>query len=271
MLPAPQMPRHRLRPVERLAVTVLDGLNLTPAAKDAVQWAVRNVSARWVRACTRNLVTIDGMDHVATLAPPAGVILVANHRSFFDMYVVSAFLYERARFLRRLYFPVRTTFFYESPLGVLINLGISGGAMWPPVFRDARRTTLNPIGLQQLRHVLAQPGAVVGMHPEGTRGKGPDPWALLPAKPGLGELVAAVPDDVVIVPLFVIGLRNAFAGQVLSNFGIGEARPVRIRFGTPLTAGEARALGSDAGAVSRALMEKVAALAAEDRAAALQA
>lgn len=264
-LPVPTMPRGRLRPMERVAVSLLDALNLSPTAKDAVQWAVRNVSARWVRACTRNLVTLHGVEHVAGLAPPKGVILVANHRSFFDMYVVSAFLYAHAGFLRRLYFPVRTTFFYENVLGVLVNLGISGGAMWPPVFRDARRTTLNPVGLAQMRHVLADPGAVVGIHPEGTRGKGPDPWALLPAKPGLGDLVATVPDDVVLVPLFVIGLQNAFLTQVLSNFGVGPMAPVRIRFGAPITAGEARALGEDAGAISRALMERVAALADDDR------
>src|SRR5665647_3600034 len=141
------MPRGRLRGVERAAVPMLDGLNLSRPVKACVQFVVRHVSARWVRACTRNLVTLHGMEHVRTLAPPRGVILVSNHRSFFDMYVTSAFLYAHTRFLRRLHFPVRSTFFYDSPLGVLVNLVISGGAMWPPVFRDARRITLNPVGL----------------------------------------------------------------------------------------------------------------------------
>lgn len=265
--PPPRMPRHRLRPVERLAVALLDAVNLSSGVKDTVQWAVRNVSARWVRACTRNLVTLHGLGHVATLAPARGVILVSNHRSFFDMYVVSAFLYEKSGFLRRLYFPVRANFFYENVLGVAVNLAISGGAMWPPVFRDARRTTLNPVGLAQMRAVLAEPGAVIGLHPEGKRGTGPDPHALLPPKPGLGELVATVHDDVVLVPMFVIGLQNDIARQIASNFGVGEARPVRIRFGAPLTAAEARALGATAGAVSEAVFARVAALAEEDRAA----
>jgi 1-acyl-sn-glycerol-3-phosphate acyltransferase len=133
------------------------------------------------------------------------------------------------------------------------------------VFRDARKLTLNPIGLAQLRHVLDTPGAVVGIHPEGTRGKGRDPYTFLPARPGLGELVATVPDDVVLVPLFVVGLKNAFVPQVLSNFGIGAAAPVRIRFGAPLTAGEARALGPDAAAISRAVFARVVALGEDDR------
>jgi 1-acyl-sn-glycerol-3-phosphate acyltransferase len=260
------MPRARLRGVERIAVPLFDALNLGVSTKALVQWAVANVSARWVRACTRNLVTLHGLEHVRDLAPPRGVILVANHRSFFDMYVTSAFLYANARFLRRLHFPVRANFFYDSALGVLVNLVISGGAMWPPVFRDPRRVTLNPVGLAQVAHVLAEPGAVVGIHPEGTRGKGPDPWTFLPARPGLGEIVATVPDEVVIVPFFIVGLKNGFVKQVASNFGIGPADPVRIRFGAPLTAAEARRLGDGAGAISRALFERVIALAEEDRA-----
>ncbi len=263
----PSMPRDLLRGVERLAVPLLDGLNGPGGAKAAVQWIVRHVSARWVRACTRNLVTIDGLEPLRTLAPPNGVILVSNHRSFFDMYVVSAFLYENVGFLERLYFPVRSNFFYDHPFGVLVNLAISGGAMWPPVFRDDRRGTLNPVGLDQIAHVLTTPGAVVGIHPEGTRGKGPDPYTYLPARAGLGEIILAVPETVVIVPLFVLGLKNAFGGQVLSNFGIGAAEPVRVRFGAPLTVGEARALGPDAASVSRAVFARVQALGEADRAA----
>lgn len=264
----PSMPRTLLRGVERLAVPLLDGLNGTDAAKTAMQWVGRHVSARWVRACTRNLVTIDGLDLLRDLSPPNGVILVSNHRSFFDMYVVSAFLYEHVSFLQRLYFPVRSKFFYDHPLGVLVNLAISGGAMWPPVFRDDRRGSLNPVGLDQIAHVLTTPGAVVGIHPEGTRGKGPDPYTYLPVRPGLGEIILAVPENVLIVPLFVLGLKNAFGRQVLSNFGIGHADPVRVRFGTPLTVGEARKLGSDAASVSRAVFARVKSLGEADRAAA---
>jgi len=162
---------------------------------------------------------------------------------------------------------VRSNFFYDSALGVLVNLAISGGAMWPPVFRDDRRGALNPVGLDQIARVLAMPGAVVGIHPEGTRGKHPDPYTFLPARPGLGELVQTLPEDVVIVPLFVLGLKNAFVGQLLSNFGVGAADPVRIRFGAPLTVAAARALGGDAAHISRALFERVSALAEADRAA----
>lgn len=266
MSSAPLLPRDRLRPVERLAVTVLDGVNLRDGVKDFIQWGVRAFSARWIRIATKNLVTLRGLEHVRDLRPPRGVILVSNHRSFFDMYATCAYLYRDSSFLRRLYFPVRSTFWYENVLGLLVNLGISGGAMWPPIFRDARRTTLNPLGLDQMRWVLSRPGAVLGIHPEGTRGKGDDPYELLPAKPGLGELVATADDDVLIVPFFVIGLQNDFVGQIASNFGLGPRTPFRIRFGAPLSAAEARAMGDSPAAVSKAVFARVAALAEEDRA-----
>jgi 1-acyl-sn-glycerol-3-phosphate acyltransferase len=262
---APRMPRARLIGLERLLVPLHDAVNLSRPLKSTVQFVVRHFSARWVRACTRNLVTLHGLDPLRELQPPRGVILVSNHRSFFDMYVTSAFLYAHTRFLRRLYFPVRSDFFYTHVLGALLNLLISGGAMWPPVFRDQRRTTLNPVGLQQLRHVLSEPGAVVGIHPEGTRGKGPDPHTFLKARAGVGELVHTVPDDVLVVPFFIVGLSNDFLGEVLSNFGIRPKRGVRIRFGTPFTAGEARAWGGP-GEAARQIFARVVALSEEDRA-----
>ena len=35
-------------------------------------------------------------------------------------------------------FPVRAPFFYDRPLGIVLNLIASGGCMWPPVFRDQK-------------------------------------------------------------------------------------------------------------------------------------
>lgn len=263
--PAPLLPRGRLRGLERVLVPLHDVINLRAPIKGAIQFLVRHVSARWVRACTRNLVTLHGLEPLRDLSPPRGVILVSNHRSFFDMYVTSAFLYANTRLMRRLFFPVRADFFYTNLLGGLLNLCISGGAMWPPVFRDARRTTLNPVGLAQLRHVLSEPGAVVGIHPEGTRGKGPDPYAFLKARSGVGELVHTVPDDVLIVPFFIVGLSNDFLGEVLSNFGLRPKRGFRIRFGAPFTAGEARAWGGTA-ECARRVFGRVIELAEQDRA-----
>jgi 1-acyl-sn-glycerol-3-phosphate acyltransferase len=260
------MPRGRLHGLERVLIPLHDAINLTRPLKSSIQFVVRHFSARWVRACTRKLAELHGLDLLRTLEPPRGVILVSNHRSFFDMYVTSAFLYAETRLMRRLFFPVRADFFYTNVVGGLLNLCISGGAMWPPVFRDQRRTTLNPIGLAQLRHVLSEPGAVVGIHPEGTRGKGPDPYAFLKARAGVGDLVHTVPDDVLVVPVFIVGLSNDFLGEVLSNFGLRPRRGFRIRFGAPFTAAEARGWGAPA-ECARQVFARVRQLADEDRAA----
>jgi 1-acyl-sn-glycerol-3-phosphate acyltransferase len=259
------MPAASLRGFERVSVPLLDAINQKSWMKDTIQLFVRHVSARWVYACTRNLLAVEGLEHVRGLSPARGVLLASNHRSFFDMYVTCAVLYRETTFLRRLFFPVRSPFFYDSPLGLFVNLSISGGAMWPPVFRDDRRA-LNVIGVSQLSGVLAEPGAVVGIHPEGTRGKGDDPYTLLPPKPGIGQLVLDADADVTVVPFFIAGLSNDILGEIRRNFRPpGQRGPVvRIRFGAPVTAGELARLGA-AQPIADAIHARIQALGEEDR------
>jgi len=58
---------------------------------------------------------------------------------------------------------------------------------------------------------------VLGMHPEGTRGKGPDPYKFLPAQPGVGKL--ALVGKPTVVPAFIHGLGNNVVQDVAQNFG----------------------------------------------------
>ena len=46
---------------------------------------------------------------------------------------------------------------------------------------------LNDDALDKMVALLGRPGNVLVLHPEGTRGKGPDPYQFLPAQPGVGE------------------------------------------------------------------------------------
>lgn len=260
------LPRAQLRGVERFSVPLLERLNRTRWLKTTVHAVVGTLDSLFVRFITGKLWEVHGIEH-ARIPAERGVILVSNHRSFFDMYICYSMLFFRTRLGRRLFFPVRSTFFYDRPLGLLLNLAISGGSMWPPVFRDEERRPLNRIGLKQMAAVLG-PGALIGIHPEGKRGKGPDPYTLLPARAGLGRLVAECHPETVVLPFFTLGLGNSFKTEVRRNFRRPGQRgePVRIRFGPAIPAGELQAL-EDPQAMTDAVMDRIRSLGEEDRAA----
>lgn len=262
----PAMQASLLRGFERISVPLLAVANQNRLVKTLLQAFLRVSSGNWVWFLSKNLWEIHGLEHVSSLSPPRGVILVSNHRSFFDMYVTSAILYHYATFMGKMYFPVRSNFFYDSPLGVLVNFAVAAGTMWPPVFRDDRKA-LNPIGLAQMHQALEEKGAVIGIHPEGTRGKGDDPYAFLQARAGVGQLVAAAHPDTVIVPFFILGLSNSTIGEIRRNF-LPEGKrgePMRVWFGKPITAGELKGEG-DPVRLSQKLMGIIGELSDQDRA-----
>ena len=119
------------------------------------------------------------------------MIIASNHRSLCDMYVVSSLLLRRCRWIERLYFPVRSEYIYERWDGLLLNAFMSGLSMYPPIYRDAARRPLNRDAVAFVVDELRRPGTVVGLHPEGRRSLTDDPYTLLPAQPGLGEIVAS--------------------------------------------------------------------------------
>ena len=182
-----------------------------------------------------------GLENLAGLdenRPARGIMLVGNHRSFFDMFVAITIVWWHTGLVRRIYFPVRSKFFYESWAGILVNFFFAGGCMWPPVFRDERKARLNPVGLDQMAWVADQPGTILGFHPEGTRGKGPDPHFIQPARRGIGELVKRCHPDLVLLPFFVGGMTNDFVYEVSRNVRPGKIGDgIRFNWGAPVRAG----------------------------------
>jgi 1-acyl-sn-glycerol-3-phosphate acyltransferase len=161
---------------------------------------------------------VEGLDPIATLTPSTGVMLVSNHRSFFDQYAMMlSWFMGPVPWAKRIFFPVRSNFFYDQPLGVVVNAAMAGGAMYPPIYRQAERRALNDDALDKMVELLQQPGNVLGMHPEGTRGKGPDPYEFLPAQPGVGKL--ALIGKPMVVPAFTLGLGNDIVQDIAWNFG----------------------------------------------------
>jgi 1-acyl-sn-glycerol-3-phosphate acyltransferase len=194
----------------------------------------RGVGQAWIYHATKRLCSVEGLEGTLALMEPSepggrrrSILLVANHRSFFDLYVITARLV-RAGMKNRIVFPVRSRFFYDRWLGLLVNFLMSFLAMYPPLFRDRRKASLNLACLDELAWLMCEGDVFVGMHPEGTRNLGTDPYTLLPARPGIGRLVhtARVP----VVPVFINGLSNDVVQQVRGNFS-GAGSKIHILYG----------------------------------------
>jgi 1-acyl-sn-glycerol-3-phosphate acyltransferase len=216
---------------EKIAFDVSDRLNRSPRAKRAAHSFLRVVGARFVDLCTKNLRQVVGLEHLTTLDPNRGVMLVGNHRSFFDMYVVASLLLKNTSWVEGMYFPVRSDFFYERPAGVAVNALMSALAMYPPVLRRPSARAFNEYTVEVLAELSAERGVVIGMHPEGTRNKTNDPYTLLPAQPGVGQIAHA--GKPIVVPVFVLGLGNDFIQQIKDNFD-RTGTPVVVHFGPPV-------------------------------------
>jgi 1-acyl-sn-glycerol-3-phosphate acyltransferase len=199
----------------------------------------RHIGSLWIYLATYNLMNVYGLENFEKTDVEKPVLLVANHRSFFDMYTVSSVLFRRTRRPMTLFFPVRAKFFYTSPLGWFVNLVMGWFSMYPPFFReekDAKKREFDKFSLRLLID-LAERGRshIIGFHPEGKRNKDAStPYEFLPAQPGIGKVIMAARPQV--VPVFIAGLGNDLPKQVLGNWFGGEK--VRIYFGEPLDLSE---------------------------------
>jgi 1-acyl-sn-glycerol-3-phosphate acyltransferase len=221
--------------VEQLALRFARAANEDPRGKWLQSRFLRGVSYTWVRACLANRMLVEGLEDLMALQPQTGVMLVSNHRSFFDQYAMLLACYMGpVHWAKHLFFPVRSNFFYDQPLGIVVNAAVAAGAMYPPIYRQAERRALNDGALAKMAEILARPGNVLGMHPEGTRGKGPDPYKFLPAQPGVGKL--ALVGRPMIIPTFIHGLGNNILEDIKWNFGSQARRThaVIAVFGRPV-------------------------------------
>lgn len=220
---------------ERITLAVTRFINERPRAKQLQQAWLTNVNQTWVRYVIGRRVFTENIEWL--LSPPSdrGVVLCLNHRSYFDAYITVFALYESgAAWPQKMYFPVRSNFFYENAVGAAVNLVIGGGVLYPPIFRETSKADLNRDALRRLAGFLDEPGSLVGLHPEGTRGKGDDPYQLLPAQPGIGQIV--LQSRPVVVPAFINGLSNSYARDITSTFrrDVRRENPVIVVFGEAL-------------------------------------
>ncbi len=234
-------------------------------------WCQKVFGAGWIHFATYNLMQIYGLGNVHSLSPDRPILLVANHRSFFDMYTVSTVLFRNTKWRKQLFFPVRGRFFYQGPLGLFVNLVMGWWSMYPPFFASGENPLLEKRAFDKYSFALLTSlclegaGNVIGFHPEGTRNKSSDPYSFLPAQPGVGKLIKDAAPQV--VPVFIAGLGNNLPKQVMGNWTGGEK--IRIHFGPQLDLTDYLSRKDQARTyleISKFAMSKIAELGEEDRA-----
>jgi len=193
----------------------------------------RILGAGWIHLSTYNIMRVYGLEHIEQASHDRPILLVANHRSFFDMYAVSTVLFRSTSWRKQLFFPVRGRFFYQSPIGLLVNMIMGWWSMYPPFFSTGERPIAEkrPFDKFAFRVLteLARVGAgnIIGFHPEGTRNKNEDPYSFLRAQPGVGKLILDAQPQV--IPVFIAGLCNSLPRQIARNWNREEL--IRIHFG----------------------------------------
>jgi 1-acyl-sn-glycerol-3-phosphate acyltransferase len=224
---------------ERFAFRVTHRMNLG-RWKRFWTWCQSVFGAGWIQLSTYNLMRVYGLENIEAVDHSRPILLVANHRSFFDMYTVSTTLFRRTRWRKQLFFPVRGRFFYQSPAGMFVNLVMGWWSMYPPFFVTGEdpipaKRAFDKYSMRRLAQLCREgAGNVIGFHPEGTRNKGPDPYSYLRSQPGVGKLIKDANPQV--VPVFIAGLGNKLAKQVLGNWFGGDK--IRIHFGPQIDLSE---------------------------------
>ena len=216
--------------VERIGFWLAHAMNLG-WKKRLMTFCQRHIGSLWIYLATYNLMNVFGIENVESSDVDRPVLLVANHRSFFDMYTVSSVVFRRTKRPMTLFFPVRGKFFYSNPIGWFVNLVMGWFSMYPPFFRESRDASKRVFDEYSLRRLIqlcsAGHGHVIGFHPEGGRNREGGPYDMLPAQPGIGKIVYAARPKV--IPVFIAGLGNDLPRQILGNWTGGTK--VRIWFG----------------------------------------
>jgi 1-acyl-sn-glycerol-3-phosphate acyltransferase len=253
---------------------------LTPTARRLYRfadWMFRRanwITVAWITTAMRVVLwfcggrrfKIHGQEHLDTFTSKTSAVLVANHRSFFDFYVVMYATVTRSKLSRRAIFPVREDFFYDRWLGGLVNMLMTGMAMFPPITRSKEQMPFNRFALSRLVQELDKEGTCVGIHPEGTRNKG-EAYDFLPAQPGVGKLVLEA-KNARTIPIFILGMGSNLLLEMWKNWTGPDKWPIYISFGDDIDFTDLRARGSRASTqllAARRCMEAITELAEQQR------
>ena len=240
--------RHPLDPTPEQLEALPPHMRRWYHVADFVNRYLKFLSAAWIHTTMRavlwctagNRMKVHGAEHVADLDKQSRVLMVANHRSFFDFYVVAFANVRHTRLAQRAFFPVRAKFFYEGPLGTFINWWMTILAMFPPIVRDTSGRAWNRYALRRLQDELTIPGTWVGIHPEGRRNKDAGPYSFLKPHAGTGRIALSV-GDIRVVPLYVVGISNNILREAMFNWRRPHEHRIDVYFGAPVDLSDLRA------------------------------
>jgi 1-acyl-sn-glycerol-3-phosphate acyltransferase len=255
-------PLELLSPFERTSFRFIDWL-LRKHLR-ATEVYNHTVGVGYVALGSGRMLRTLGLERLSAIRPDDGILLVSNHRSFFDLYELATTLYRHTPLQQPMICPVRSNFFYERPLGVVVNLLAGGGHMYPPFFREPSKADFNRWSLARTAEMLRAGRVMVGFHPEGTRNKNEDPYTPLPAQPGVGKLVMECWP--IVVPAFIHGMSQDFLGDIRNNW-FGKRVAIAV-FGEPIDLARFRGMGNRLATHKRIadhLLERVYALGEEER------
>lgn len=198
----------------------------------------RHIGSLWIKIATYNLMNVYGIENVESSDSSRPLLLAANHRSFFDMYVVSSVIFRQTKRPVKLFFPVRGKFFYNNPLGWFVNLMMGWWSMYPPFFREskeAQKREFDKYSMRRLIQICSEGEAnMIGFHPEGKRNFSDNPYEFVPAQPGVGKVIMEAKPQV--IPIFITGLGNELPKQIMGNWTGGEK--IRVWFGEEIDLSE---------------------------------
>lgn len=255
-----------MRHMERTIFKIVHGIN----TDDKLKWIGRQWLYKWFNwfgwRFVGRVLHVTRPEILESMDPERPFIMLANHRTFWDLFALSIIQYRVNNQKRIPFFPVRATFFYENPFGLLLNFLFAGGSMYPPVFRDPKKRRLNVATVRIIAELAGAPKTFLGFHPEGTRNRG-DPHELLPGRSGTGRLVlSAWKDGAICVPVYMNGLHSWLPQQWLRN--LRKSEPLNVVVGEPLDLSEfasGRANAATYTAITDRVMEQLQGLAHEER------
>ena len=192
--------------IEKLALRFGEFANKDPRGKWLQNRFLRGVSYVWVRASLANRMLVEGLEDMMALTPDTGVMLVSNHRSFIDPFILG--LCNR----RPVYYVAKEELFKFKPLGWFLS---SLGAF--PVRRGAADADM----IETAKAILKR-GDPVLIFPEGTRVR---PGALGQPHRGVGRLVLET--GATVVPVAMIGTEAIRKGLRI------RPHKIRVRIGAP--------------------------------------